>query len=67
VKNMSDLEVWIPVVMLVVGAAAWALNKYKSIMADGKVSLGEILDTVDEATDKVEEIADAVEDAKDAE
>ena len=51
--------------MLVVGAGAWGLNKYKSIMADGKVSLEEVLDTVSEATDKVEEIADAVEDAKD--
>jgi len=67
VRKMSDLEVWIPVIMLVVGAGAWGLNKYKSVMADGKVSLEEVLDTVSEATDKVEEIADAVEDAKDAE
>jgi len=60
-----QIEVWFPVVVLVAAFGAWGLQRYRSIMADGKVSLSEVLDTVSEATDKVEEIADAVEDAKD--
>ena len=57
---MSDLEIWIPVIMLVVGAGAWGLNKYKSVMAAGKVSLEEVLDTASVAPDQVDEIDDGV-------
>tara|TARA_B100000902_G_C27107753_1_gene812023 strand:+ start:570 stop:767 length:198 start_codon:yes stop_codon:yes gene_type:complete len=64
---MSEIEIWLPVAALVAAFGVWAYKRYQVIMADGKVSLDEIIDAVTEGTDKVEEIQEAVEDAKDVE
>ena len=36
----------------------WAYKKYKKIMADGKVTLDEVLETVNEGIDVIEEAID---------
>ena len=39
----------------------WGLKKYQVIMADGKVSLNEIIETLTEAESLVDDVVDAVE------
>ena len=56
-----DLVVW-GLGFLAIGLpfGIWGLKKYKSLMADGKLTLDEIIDTVDEVGDKAEELSDSV-------
>ena len=44
----------------------WGLKKYKTIMADGKISLDEVIDTLTESESKIEDVVDAVESVSDA-
>jgi molybdenum cofactor biosynthesis enzyme len=57
-----DLELWIAVLAAVLGLTVWGLKKYQTIMADGKVSLDEIIDTLTESESKIDDVVDAVED-----
>ena len=59
-----ELELWIAVLAAVLGLTVWGLKKYQKIMADGKVSLDEIIDTLTESESKIddEKIVEAVED-----
>ena len=57
-----DLELWIAVLAAVLGLTVWGLKKYQKIMADGKVSLDEIIDTLTESESKIDDVVDAVED-----
>ncbi len=57
-----DLELWIAVLAAVLGLTVWGLKKYQKIMADGKVSLDEIIDTLTESESKIDDVVEAVED-----
>lgn len=55
-----DLELWIAVLAAVLGLTVWGLKKYQTIMADGKVSLDEIIDTLTESESKIDDVVEAV-------
>lgn len=57
-----ELELWIAVLAAVLGLTVWGLKKYQKIMADGKVSLDEIIDTLTESESKIDDVVEAVED-----
>ena len=51
----DDIEVILLAVAALIGIAAWARQKYLSMMADGKITLDEIIDSVGEAKVKAAE------------
>jgi len=51
----DDIEVILLAVAALLGIAAWARQKYMSMMADGKITLDEIIDSVGEAKVKAAE------------
>ena len=58
---LGDIEMVLVAGGALLGLAAWAYQKYKKIMADGSISLEEILETLDEAEDKIEEAEEHLE------
>ena len=56
-----ELEIWLGLLAAVGALTVWGLKKYKAIMADGKVSLDEVIDTLTESESKIDDVADAVE------
>ena len=58
---LDDVEMVLVAGGALLALAAWAYQKYKKIMADGEVTLDELLDAVDEAKDKVEEAEEHIE------
>ena len=50
-----DIEVIAGLAVLGSGVAVWGVKKYRSLMADGKITLDEIIDTVDDVADKAKE------------
>lgn len=51
----DDIEVILLSIGILLGIAAWAKQKYASMMADGKITLDEVIDSVDETREKAEE------------
>lgn len=58
---LDDIEMVLVAGGALLGLAAWGYKKYKSMMADGKITLDELLDAVDEAKEKVEEAEEHIE------
>ncbi len=56
-----EMELWIAAIAAILALVVWGLKKYKAIMADGKVSLDEVIDTLTESESKIDDVADAVE------
>jgi len=61
-----ELELWIAVLAAVLGLTVWGLKKYQKIMADGKVSLDEIIDTLTESESKIDDVVEAVDEVTSA-
>jgi molybdenum cofactor biosynthesis enzyme len=61
-----ELELWIAVLVAVLGLTVWGLKKYQKIMADGKVSLDEIIDTLTESESKIDDVVEAVDEVTSA-
>jgi len=61
-----ELEVWLGLVAVVGAAVLWALKKYREINADGKITLDEIINVVEEGEGHADAIADEVEKALNA-
>jgi len=57
----DDLLMGLAVVAVLIPLAIWGLRKYQTLMADGKLSLGEVLDAVEEGVEKVEQAKEDVE------
>jgi hypothetical protein len=57
----DDLLMGLAVVAVLIPLAIWGLRKYQTLMADGKLDLGELLDAVEEGVDKVEQAKEDVE------
>ena len=51
-----DIEMIAGLAVLGIGVAVWGVKKYKSVMADGKITLDEIIDTTKDVADKAEEV-----------
>ena len=58
-----NIEMYATLAVLGIGVAVWAIKKYQTVMADGKVTLDELIDTVKEGEEKVKETAEVVEEA----
>ena len=58
---LDDIEMVLVAGGALLALAAWGYQKYKSMMADGKITLVELLDAVDETKDKLEEAEEHLE------
>jgi|TARA_A100001515_G_scaffold116121_1_gene97783 hypothetical protein len=52
---LDDIEVILVAGLALVGIAVWAYKKYQTLNADGKITLDEIIDSMDEVKEKAEE------------
>ena len=50
-----NIEMYATLAVLGIGVAVWAIKKYQAVMADGKITLDELIDTVDDVADKAKE------------
>ena len=50
--------------VLGIGVVVWGIKKYQLVMADGKISLDELIDTVEDVADKAKETKKEVEEIK---
>tara|TARA_R100000458_G_scaffold2980_2_gene2432 strand:+ start:376 stop:570 length:195 start_codon:yes stop_codon:yes gene_type:complete len=50
-----EIEMIATLAVLGIGVAVWGVKKYQAVMADGKVTLDELIDTVDDVADKAKE------------
>jgi hypothetical protein len=64
-----ELEIWLGLLAAVGALTVWGLKKYQTMMADGKITLSEVIDAIDGGEELVEEVieeAQKVEEAKKA-
>ena len=52
---LDDIEVILVAGLALVGIAVWSYKKYQTLNADGKITLDEIIDSMDEVKEKAEE------------
>lgn len=57
-----ELQYWIAAVAAVGALTVWGLKKYQIIMADGKVTLDEVIETLTEGEKLADDVVEAVED-----
>ena len=57
-----ELQYWIAALAAVGALTVWGLKKYQIIMADGKVTLEEVIETLTEGEKLADDVVDAVED-----
>tara|TARA_R110002012_G_scaffold281395_1_gene470441 strand:+ start:50 stop:244 length:195 start_codon:yes stop_codon:yes gene_type:complete len=55
-----DIEMIAALAVLGIGVAVWGVKKYQTVMADGKITLDEIIDTTTEVADKAKETKEEV-------
>ena len=56
-----ELELWVALLAAVLALTVWGLKQYKKVMADGKVTIDEVIDTLTGMEDKVDAVVDAAE------
>ena len=52
---LDDIEVILVSVAVLLGIAAWAMKKYRTLSADGNITLDEVIDSMDEVKEKAAE------------
>ena len=57
---MEDIEMYAALAVIGIGVVVWAIRKYRAIMADGKVTLGELIGLSRDVADKAEEVKEDV-------
>ena len=55
-----DIEMIAGLAVLGIGVAVWGVKKYQALMADGKITLDEIIDTTEDVADKAKETKEEV-------
>lgn len=63
--DIDTLLLAVAVLAIIVPAAVWGLRRYQQLMADGKITLNEALDAIEDAADVAEAAKDEIEDAID--
>lgn len=58
---LDDIEVLLVAGAALLGIAVWALKKYKTLNADGKITLDEIVDSIDDVKEKAAEAKEQLE------
>jgi hypothetical protein len=61
---MMDIEMYGALAVLGIGVIVWGVKKYQAVMADGKITLDELIDTVDDVADKAKDTKKEVEEIK---
>ena len=61
-----DLELWLALLVAVSALAVWALKRYELVMADGKVSIKEVIGTIEGSEDLIDNVVDKAEDIEKA-
>jgi len=56
-----QLELWVALLGAVLALTVWGLKQYKKVMADGKVSIDEVIDTLTGAESLVDDVAEKAE------
>lgn len=59
-----DIEMYGALAVLGIGVIVWGVKKYQAVMADGKITLDELIDTVDDVADKAKDTKKEVEEIK---
>ena len=59
-----ELELWLGLAAAIGFGALWAMKKYQEINKDGKISLKEIIDTVEESEEHIDTIVEKVEEVE---
>jgi hypothetical protein len=57
----DDIEIVLLAVAALLGIAAWGIKKYKTLNADGKITLDEIIDSIGEVKEKAAEAKEEIE------
>ncbi len=52
---LDEIEIILVAVVALLGIAAWAMKKYRTLNADGNISLDEVIDSMDEVKEKAAE------------
>jgi len=60
-----DTGVAIGIGLAIGGVLMWGLQRYQAIMADGKVTLEEVVDAVKDGTDVVADAAETIDEVRD--
>ena len=55
-----DIEMIAGLAVLGIGVAVWGVKKYQAVMADGVVTLDEIIDTTKDVADKAKDVKEEV-------
>ena len=61
-----ELEVWLALAVAIIALGVWGLKRYKVVMADGKVSISEVIETIEQSEDLIDDVVDKAEEAADA-
>lgn len=56
-----ELEIWLALAVAVIALGVWGLKRYQTVMADGKVTIDEIIGTVEESEELIDEVVDKAE------
>lgn len=62
---LDDIEVILLAVAALLGILAWGMKKYKTLNADGKITLDEVIDSMGEVKEKVAEAKEEIEKIED--
>ena len=52
---LDDIEIVLVAIAALLGIAAWAMKKYQTLNADGKITLDEVIDSMSEVKEKAAE------------
>jgi len=56
-----ELEIWLGLLTAVLAFGIWALRRYQAVQADGKITLDEVITTIDESEEFIDDIVDEAE------
>ena len=56
-----ELEIWLALAVAVIALGVWGLKRYQTVMNDGKVTIDEIIGTVEESEELIDEVVDKAE------
>lgn len=56
-----ELELWLGLLVAVSALVIWGMKRYRTINADGKITLDEVIDTIDESEELIDNVVDEAE------
>lgn len=63
--TVETLIAYATVLGVLVGLALWGLKRYKLIAADGHISVGEVLEAIEDAKEEIEDAKEEINEALD--